>query len=277
MLSRTHSFRIRILLALGAFIVLACSLFSIIQQITSTAAAPASKPLPMLDISPSPLNNANPGCSQNASGTWKCRVTLRNQSPSSVGKINWNLDQYSPGRVSPSGGTLDVGEHQSVTLSDLACLNEMITFSATAVQSGSMKEFSVSWTCTPSPTKTLTAPATMAVTPTRTVTVTPTAMATKTPTPTPTTRTSTATSLETPTTTPPKTPTIASTPTGLNKPPLPHDSGGTGSFLFTGAASVLAVLAFLLYLLPQEGQSSLFSRGLSLFVPRRILRRFSAD
>jgi hypothetical protein len=138
---------------------------------------------PVLTVSPSQLNNVNMGCSQNASTTWTCRVTLSNQSPSSVGQINWSVDQYTPVTVSPSSGTLDVGEQQSVTISDLACTNEIITFAAAAA-SGSTKEFSVSWTCTPSPTKTPTARATVSETPTRTVMVTPTPTATATKTPT---------------------------------------------------------------------------------------------
>ncbi|HVB23288.1 MAG TPA: hypothetical protein VNG51_15205 [Ktedonobacteraceae bacterium] len=155
--------------------------------------------------------------------------------------------------------------------------------------------------CTPTPTKTPTPTPTKPPTPSPTPRPTP--KPTSTPSPTP-------TRGPNPTPTPPPTqPSGGSTPTpiptsnvplppatatalanqtpaaptttnssGGNPPPGGNNSGGSSGgnatgIVFTFAALILALAAFLLYLIPQ-GQSSLLVRLLSLVLPTSVARRF---
>jgi len=146
-------------------------------------------------------------------------------------------------------------------------------------------------TPTPKPTKTPTPSPTPSPTPPPTSTPSPTPTRSPNPTPTPTQPSGGSVPTPTPTSNVPVPPATATalanqTPaaptttnsSGGNPPPGGNNSGGSSGgnstgIVFTFAALILALAAFLLYLIPQ-GQSSLLVRLLSLVLPTSVARRF---
>ena len=282
-----HSLRRCILLACIVLIVLMFSLFGLVRQVALVNAAPSqsagrngesgtststhvSRSLPQapddhpaLTVTPDSLDNNSSNCT--GSSTWVCRVIVDGSSPHS---INWQAS----GSVTfiPHGGTVPPGV--TVTISNLPCpARETFVFTGTATKGGRVISAPVTWTCTlppsstpsPSPTKTGMTP-TPSLTP-GTPTPTPTATSSSTPLSTPQPGT-------TPTLTTGSTPTSSTTiPPGSQNPP---DSQALSSSLFTIAAFVLALAAFLLYLIQQQqSSSSLLFKALTLILPKSVLRR----
>src|SRR6266704_2351974 len=259
-----HSVRRRILLVCIVLIVSVFSLFGLVRQVALVNAAPSqsdgrigesgtststlvsrSLPLapadqPALTVTPGSLDNHSSNCT--GASTWVCRVIVDGTSPHS---INWQASGSAT--FIPQGGTVPPGV--TVTISNLPCpARETFVFTGTATKGGRVISVPVTWTCTLPPSST----------PSPSPSPTKTGM---TPTPSPTSGT--------PTTTP--TPTSSTTiPPGSHNPP---DSRALSS-LFTIAALVLALAAFLLYLIPrQQSSSSLLLKALSLILPKSVLRR----
>ena len=272
-----HSLRRRILSTCIVSMILVFSLLGLVRQVafgdspssqgigrngesgTSTHVAQSLSPdpadRPALTVTPNSLDNNNSHCTR--ASTWVCKVVV---DASSSHNIHWQAS--GPATFNPQAGTVPPGV--KVTIANLPCpARETFVFSGTATKGGRVIPVSITWTCTlpPSPTRAATTPI---------PSLTP-----GTPTPAPTAISSSA-SLSTPQhfTTPTATARAASTsstriPPGGHNPP---DSQVLGS-LFTVAAFVLVLAAFLLYLIPQQ-QSSLLFRALTLVLPESILRRF---
>ncbi len=283
-----HSVRRRILLVCIVLIVSVFSLFGLVRQVALVNAAPSqsdgrigesgtststlvsrSLPLapadqPALTVTPGSLDNHSSNCT--GASTWVCRVIVDGTSPHS---INWQASGSAT--FIPQGGTVPPGV--TVTISNLPCpARETFVFTGTATKGGRVISVPVTWTCTlppsstpspsPSPTKTGMTPTPSPTSGTPTTTPTPTSSSTSLSTPQPGT---------TPTLTTGSTPTSSTTiPPGSHNPP---DSRALSS-LFTIAALVLALAAFLLYLIPrQQSSSSLLLKALSLILPKSVLRR----
>src|SRR6266699_543397 len=265
-----HSVRRRILLVCIVLIVSVFSLFGLVRQVALVNAAPSqsdgrigesgtststlvsrSLPLapadqPALTVTPGSLDNHSSNCT--GASTWVCRVIVDGTSPHS---INWQASGSAT--FIPQGGTVPPGV--TVTISNLPCpARETFVFTGTATKGGRVISVPVTWTCTLPPSST----------PSPSPSPTKTGM---TPTPSPTSGTPTTT----PTLTTGSTPTSSTTiPPGSHNPP---DSRALSS-LFTIAALVLALAAFLLYLIPrQQSSSSLLLKALSLILPKSVLRR----
>lgn len=278
-----HSLRRRILLVCIVLIVLVFSLFGLVRQVALVNAAPSqsdgrngesgtgtstlvSRSLPQapadqpaLTVTPGSLDNHSSNCT--GASTWVCRVIVDGSSPHS---INWQASGSAT--FIPQGGTVPPGV--TVTISNLPCpARETFVFSGTATKRDRVISVPVTWTCTlppsPSPTKTGMTPTPSPTPGTPTTTPTATSSSTSLSTPQPGT---------TPTLTTGSTPTSSTTiPPGSQNPP---DSQALSSSLFTIAAFVLALAAFLLYLIPrQQSSSSLLFKALTLILPRSVLRR----
>ena len=282
-----HSLRRCILLVCIAPIVLVFSLFGLVQQVVAVNAAPSQREgrnggsgtststhvsrslsqapadQPALTVTPGSLANNSSNCTR--ASTWTCTVTVDGSNPHS---INW----HASGSVAftPQGGTVPPGV--TVTISNLPCpARETFVFTGTATKGGRVISVPVTWTCTlppsstpsPSPTKTGMTPTPSPTPGSPTTTPTPTSSSTSLSTPQPGT---------TPTLTTGSTPTSSTTiPPGRQNPP---DSQALSSSLFTIAAFVLALAAFLLYLIPrQQSSSSLLFKTLTLILPKSVLRR----
>lgn len=274
-----HSPRRRILLVCIVPMVLIFSLLGLVRQVafgdsatsqsvgrndksgTSTyvtqSLSPAPVDRPALIVTPNSLDNNNSHCT--GASTWVCKVDVN---VSSSHNIHWQAS--GPATFNPQGGTLP--PDAKVTISNLPCpAKETFVFSGTATKAVRVIPVSITWTCTlpPSPTRAGATPI-PSLTP-----VTPTPG---------TTATSSSASLSTPQHF--TTPTVAAgfapsssstTPPGGN---IPAGSQPLSS-LFTIAAFVLTLAAFLLYVVPRQ-QSSLLFRALTLVLPESILRRFSS-
>src|SRR6266700_2847042 len=252
-----HSVRRRILLVCIVLIVSVFSLFGLVRQVALVNAAPSqsdgrigesgtststlvSRSLPLAPAD-QPALTVTPGSldnhSSNCTGasTWVCRVIVDGTSPHS---INWQASGSAT--FIPQGGTVPPGV--TVTISNLPCpARETFVFTGTATKGGRVISVPVTWTCTLPPSST--------------------------PSPSP----SPPKPGTTPTLTTGSTPTSSTTiPPGSHNPP---DSRALSS-LFTIAALVLALAAFLLYLIPrQQSSSSLLLKALSLILPKSVLRR----
>ncbi len=284
-----HSLRRRILLVCIVLIVLVFPLVGLVRQValvnaassqsdgrndelgTSTSThvsgslsqAPADQPA--LTVTPGNLDNHSSNCT--GASTWVCKVIVDGSSPHS---INWQASGSAT--FIPQGGTVPPGV--TVTISNLPCpARETFVFTGTATKGGRVISVPVTWTCTlppsstpspsPSPTKTGMTPTPSPTPGTPTTTPTPTSSSTSLSTPQPGT---------TPTLTTGSTPASSTTiPPGSQNPP---DSQALSSSLFTIAAFVLALAAFLLYLIPrQQSSSSLLFKALTLILPKSVLRR----
>ena len=284
-----HSVRRRILLVCIVLIVSVFSLFGLVRQVALVNAAPsqsdgrnsesgtststymsgslpqAPADQPALTVTPGSLDNHSSNCT--GASTWVCRVIVDGSSPHS---INWQASGSAT--FIPQGGTVPPGV--TVTISNLPCpVRETFVFTGTETKGGRLISVPVTWTCTlppsstpspsPSPTKTGMTPTPSPTPGTPTTTPTPTSSSTSLSTPQPGT---------TPTLTTGSTPTSSTTiPPGSQKPPDPQ---ALSSSLFTIAAFVLALAAFLLYLIPQQqSSSSLLFKALTLILPKSVLRR----
>ena len=282
-----HSLRSCILLVCIVLIVLVFSLFGLVQQVVAVNAAPsqsdgrnsesgtststhvsrslpqASADQPVLTVTPGSLDNHSSNCT--GASTWVCRVIVDGSSPHS---INWQASDSAT--FSPQGGTVPPGV--TVTISNLPCpASETFVFTGTATKGGRVTSVPLTWTCTlppsstpsPSPTKTGMTPTPSPTPGTPTTTPTATSSSTSLSTPQPGT---------TPTLTTGSTPTSSTTiPPGSQKPPDPQ---ALSSSLFTIAAFILALAAFMLYLIPrQQSSSSLLLKALTLILPKSVLRR----
>ena len=281
-----HSLRRPILLTCIVLIVLAFSLFGLVRRVALANAAPSqsvsrnsesatntstqvSRSLPqapadqpVLTVTPGSLDTNSSNCT--VASTWVCRVIVDGSSPHG---INWQASGSAT--FTPQGGTVPPGV--TVTISNLSCpARETFVFTGTATKGVRVISVPVTWTCT------LPSSSTPSSSPTRTG-MTPTPSLTPgTPTPTPT-ATPSSTPLSTPQ--PGTTPTLTSGSTpasSATKPPgsqNPPDSQAL-SGLFTIAAFLLALAAFLLYLIPgQQSSSSLRFKVLTLILPESVLRR----
>ena len=284
-----HSLRRRILLVCIVLIVLVFPLVGLVRQVALVNAAPsqsdgrndesgtststhvsgslsqAPADQPALTVTPGSLDNHSSNCT--GASTWVCRVIVDGSSPHS---INWQASGSAT--FIPQGGTVPPGV--TVTISNLPCpVSETFVFTGTETKGGRLISVPVTWTCTlppsstpspsPSPTKTGMTPTPSPTPGTPTTTPTPTSSSTSLSTPQPGT---------TPTLTTGSTPASSTTiPPGSQNPP---DSQALSSSLFTIAAFVLALAAFLLYLIPrQQSSSSLLFKALTLILPKSVLRR----
>jgi len=287
MSSQLHSLRRRILLVCMVLIILVFSLFGLVRQVALVNAAPsqsdgssgesgtststyvsrlllqAPADHPALTVTPGSLDNNRSNCT--GTSRWVCKVIVDGSSPH---RINWHVSGSAT--FIPQGGTVPPGV--TVTISNLPCpARETFVFTGTATKGDRVNPVPVTWTCTLPPSSTPSpSPATTGITPTPSLTPgTPTTTPTATP-------SSTSLSAAQPGTTP--TLTTGSTPTsstnispGSQNSP---DSQSLSSSLFTIAAFVLALAAFLLYLIPQQqSSSSLLFKALTLIVPKSVLRR----
>src|SRR2546421_1049838 len=284
-----HSLRRRILLVCIVLIVLVFPLVGLVRQVALVNAAPsqsdgrndelgtststhvsgslsqAPADQPALTVTPGNLDNHSSTCRR--ASTWVCKVIVDGSSPHS---INWQASGSAT--FIPQGGTVPPGV--TVTISNLPCpVSETFVFTGTETKGGRLISVPVTWTCTlppsstpspsPSPTKTGMTPTPSPTPGTPTTTPTPTSSSTSLSTPQPGT---------TPTLTTGSTPASSTTiPPGSQNPPDPQ---ALSSSLFTIAAFVLALAAFLLYLIPQQqSSSSLLFKALTLILPKSVLRR----
>src|SRR5258706_7751925 len=270
-MSARHLFN-RLLLAWIALCLLVISLLGSASQITPIAAASYetgkdfAPPFPILSVNPSNFTDAN-HCRGNQNQGWQCDTLLTNGS--SKRDLNWstfgngiNGITFNPpsGNLPPNGIRLVV-----VTVLPTTC-----PASATFNFIGPANTISAPWSCqplspspTPSPTSLPTPSPTPSPTPTLvpSPTISPSPSSSPSPNPSPILR--------------PPTPGAQSTPAATVNGTASNDGSGGSStgIIMTFTAFVLAMLAFLLYLLPaRHSAAALLKRILALFVPASFLR-----
>jgi hypothetical protein len=274
-----HSLRRRILFACIVPMVLVFTLLGLVRQVafgnpapsqsvgrndksgTSThvtqSLSPGPADRPALTVTPNSLDNNNSHCT--GASTWVCKVVV---STSSSHNIHWQAS--GPAAFNPQGGTVPPGA--KVTISNLPCpARETFVFSGTATKGDRVIPVSITWTCSlpPSPTRAGGTPIP--------------SLTSATPTPGPT-ATSSSASLSTPQHFSTPTVTAGFAPASSSTIPpgghIPANSQALSS-LFTIAAFILALAAFMLYLIipRQQSSSSLLLKALTLILPKSVLRR----
>lgn len=220
-------------------------------------------PFPILAVNPSNFRDAN-HCSGNQNQGWTCGTVLTNES--SKRTLYWSASgsgingiTFNPpsGKLPPNGGMLVI-----VRVPPTTC-----PASATFNFTGPANIVSAPWSCLPpSPTPTPSPSPSPAPSPTPSPTPTLVPSPTLSPSPSPN---------LTPTPLPSPSPHTQSTPTLTTNGTTPNDgSGGASTGIFiTLIAFVLAMLAFLLYLLPaRQSSAALLKRMLALFMPTSFLQ-----
>ncbi|HVB72609.1 MAG TPA: hypothetical protein VNE38_03545 [Ktedonobacteraceae bacterium] len=240
-------------------------------------------PQPALTVAPAAIKPGVGACSTQGTIS-QCNVTL-SAIHIPAGGIIWQPKSTAPVTVNPTTGLLTpLITTNNVTISGLPCATETITFTGKTTLKGvvvTLTPVTVTWTCTPGPTPTPsptpspspspTIPPTLTPSPTPSPAITPSPSPTSSPSPTP-----------SPTITPSPTATVIPTspngPTNTGGSSSPN-AGGSPGILSAGsllliAAMTLALLALLLYLLPQpQEQKTLSDKLRSLIIPDSLRRR----
>lgn len=252
----------RLMLAWIALCLLVISFLGSMSQVTPIAAASYetgkdfAAPFPMLSVNPSNFIDAN-HCSGNQNQGWLCSTLLTNESDRRG--LNWSTSGSGingitfnpPSGQLPPGGSTPV----TVTVPPTTC-----PASATFNFIGPANAISAPWSClTPTPTPSPTPSPTLTPVPSPTISLSPS-----------------------PSPSPNPSPILTSPAPGAQSTPSPtingtasndRSGGSSTGIIMTFTAFTLAMLAFLLYLLPaRHSPAALLKRVLALFVPASFLR-----